>query len=88
MSSQLESRQQEVLSLQKSLAASQQEKKTLDKELGCLVRFLPEYVLNTSHSLLKMSCQLKDKLFNYGTLYLKYPQLNNFLDMVETAHIK
>lgn len=45
MSSELESRQQEVLSLQKSLAASQQEKETLEKELGCVVSLLLENLI-------------------------------------------
>lgn len=67
MSSQLESRQQEVLSLQKSLTASQQEKETLEKELGCVVSFLLEYVI-CDH----FPGHLKDKLRNYITPYCKY----------------
>lgn len=67
MSSQLESREQEVLSLQKSLTASQQEKETLEKELGCVVSFLLEYVICDP-----FSGHLKEKLINYVTLYSKY----------------
>lgn len=43
MSSQLDGRQQEVLSLQKSLTTVQQEKDNLEQELGCLVRLMSKF---------------------------------------------